>query len=301
MDQASRILSFGEILWDVLPDKRMPGGAPMNAALHMHKLGLDVSFVSRIGKDTYGKELREFIGSAQLDDYILQEDDQHETGQVKVDLTDSNDPQYNIVFPSAWDFIEYTEEVDQRVNNSDLIMYGSLVSRNEKSRKSLLKILEQHAAYHVFDVNLRAPHYSKERIRLLMEKADIVKMNAEEMEILSGWFVGEAENKQEKSRLEGLRSLFDLSVLCVTRGAEGASLLFHGEYYQHPGFTVSVKDTIGSGDAFLAGLIHGLINKFDPLYILKYAAATGAVVATKAGANPLLDNREIHQLINHSG
>jgi fructokinase len=300
MDETSRILSFGEILWDVLPEKKMPGGAPMNVALHLHKLGLNVSFLSRIGKDIYGKELREFIESARLGDYILQEDDQHETGQVKVDLTDSNDPQYDIVFPSAWDYIEYTEQLDQRVKNSDMIIYGSLASRGERSRETLLQILDQHVAYHVFDVNLRTPYYSKERVHLLMDRADLVKMNEVELEILSEWFVEDTGEKQEKTRLEILRSLFDLSVICVTRGAKGASMLFHGEYFQHPGFVVSVKDTIGSGDAFLGGLVYGLLHQNDPSYILKYASATGAVVASKAGANPLFDKGEIHQLINHS-
>lgn len=297
MDINSHILSFGEILWDILPDKRVPGGAPMNVALHLYKLGLKVSFVSRIGQDDYGRELKEFLDGSGLNDYYLQEDQQHATGKVQVDLSDSNDPHYNIVFPSAWDFIEYTDVLDRKAKESHLLVYGSLASRNKVSRHTLLHLLDRHDTYNVFDVNLRYPHYTKQRIETLLDRANVVKMNKAELGILSHWFNERAESGDERKQMESLSSAFELTLVCITHGAEGASLYYKGEYYRQPAFAVSVEDAVGSGDAFLAGLLHGLLNHQGPGRMLEYASASGALVASKTGANPNYDIGEVHQLI----
>ncbi|MCF8335461.1 MAG: carbohydrate kinase [Bacteroidales bacterium] len=297
MNIDSKILCFGEILWDVLPDKKVPGGAPMNVALHLKKLGMNVEFVSRIGKDALGQEFKDYLGSVDFKEYLLQEDGNHPTGTVQVDLSDSNDPKYDIVFPSAWDYIEMTEDLQQIADESEIIVYGSLASRNKVSSRTLQEILDGQGTYNVFDINLREPHYSKERIELLLGKADLVKMNKGELDILTGWFF-QSNGMGEEEQVKYLGSKFECPIVCVTKGENGAGLLYEGKYYRHPGFRVQLMDAIGSGDAFLAALLHGILREESPENILTYACATGAYVASKSGANPDYDINEIRQLIN---
>ncbi|MBS3774972.1 MAG: carbohydrate kinase [Bacteroidales bacterium] len=301
MDINSQILCFGEILWDVLPDKKVPGGAPMNVALHLKRLGMNVKFASRIGSDPLGKELKDYLDSIAFQEYLLQEDRNHPTGTVQVDLSDSNDPKYDIVFPSAWDYIEMTKELKQTAEGSELIVYGSLASRNEVSRKTLQEILDNHNTYNVLDINLRVPHYNKERTKILMNRADLVKMNEEELNILTNWFTDKGHDMEEADQVKLLSSTFDCPVVCVTKGGNGAAMLYEGNYYRHPGYQVEVADAVGSGDAFLAALLHGYLSKGLPEKMLDLACATGAFVASRSGGTPEYGLEEIEKIMRNIG
>jgi len=300
MDINSQILCFGEILWDVLPDKKVPGGAPMNVALHLKRLGMNVKFASRIGSDPLGKELKDFLDSVDFHQYLLQEGRHHPTGTVQVDLSDSNDPKYDIVFPSAWDYIEMTEELKQTAEGSELIVYGSLASRNEVSRETLQELLDNHNTYNVLDINLREPHYTKERTEILMNKADLVKMNEEELNVLAGWFT-DTDNREEEEKVKSLSATFNCPVVCVTKGGNGAAMLYEGNYYRHPGYQVEVADAVGSGDAFLAALLHGYLSKGLPEKMLDIACATGAFVASRSGGTPDYGLEEVYEIMGNIG
>jgi fructokinase len=300
MDNNSQILCFGEILWDVLPGKKVAGGAPMNVSLHLKKLGMNVKFASRIGKDALGKELKDFLDSVAFHEYLLQEDRNHPTGTVKVDLTDSNDPKYDIVFPSAWDYIEMTEELEQTANKSHILVYGSLASRNEVSRNTLQKILAGHNTYNVLDINLRDPHYTKERLESLMNTADLVKMNEEELNILTDWFTYKGDEMDEEDRVKSLSVTFDCPVVCITKGGDGATLLYEDNYYRHPGYKIELADAVGSGDAFLAALLHGYLSKGSPENMLDLACATGAFVASMTGGTPEYGLEEVYEIMGNN-
>lgn len=300
MDINSQILCFGEILWDVLPDKKVPGGAPMNVALHLKKLGMNVKFVSRIGNDPLGQELKDYLDSVDFKEYLLQEDSNHPTGTVQVDLSDSNDPKYDIVFPSAWDYIEMTEELKQTAKELEIVVYGSLASRNEVSRNTLQEILAGHDTYNVLDINLREPHYTRERIEVLMNKADMVKMNEEELNILTGWLTNEGSGRDEEEQVKYLSATFDCPVVCLTKGENGAALLYEDDYYRHPGYKVELADAVGSGDAFLAALLHGYLSKGSPEKMLDLACATGAFVASRSGGTPEYGLEEVYEIMGNS-
>ncbi len=297
MNSNSQILCFGEILWDVLPDKKVPGGAPMNVALHLKKLAMNVKFASRIGNDPLGKELKDYLDSIAFHEYLLQEDRDHPTGTVQVDLSDSNDPKYDIVFPSAWDYIEMTEELKQAADESEIVVYGSLASRNDVSRNTLQEILAIHDTYDVLDINLRDPHYTKERTEILMDKADLVKMNEEELNILMNWFTAKVDEMEEADQVKLLSSKFDCPMVCVTKGGNGAAMLYEGNYYRHPGYKVELADAVGSGDAFLAALVHGYLSKGLPEKMLDLACATGAFVASRVGGTPEYGLDEVYKIM----
>ena len=266
----------------------------MNAAIHLKKLGLDVHFTSRVGQDELGDQLVSYLEGIQFQDYYLQRDGDHPTSIANVDMSDPNDPQYQ--FPDcAWDYIELDRPMKDLVEEAEMVIYGSLVARNEKSRQTLMKILEGEHRYKVFDVNLRRPNYTRQVIEALLEKADLIKMNEHELTVLGEWFFNTRED--EATLLKRLRWRFGAEVIAVTRGGQGASLLWQDDYYRHGGHQVRLVDTIGAGDAFLAGIVNGLLRHEHPREILSLATALGAYVVSQTGGNPTYDMEQIHQLM----
>ena len=291
----SYICCFGEVLWDLLPAGRQMGGAPMNVAAHLQQMGLSSLIISRVGRDDLGNEIIEWLSKNQFPLKWVQTDAQYPTGKVHVDLTDKNQVAYEIVQPAAWDFIEVSDEMIALVSNSSGIVFGSLACRNQVSRSSLLKLLEQ-APFKIFDVNLRPPHYSQELVELLLQQADMVKMNDEELRLISGWY-GLTE-RDELQIMDYLKSTFNIRLLLVTRGGKGAVVLNDSGFYESTGYKVKVADTIGSGDSFLAGFLKMTTSGKPIEEALHFACAIGAIVATYHGASPAVTEKEIQNLMD---
>ncbi len=173
------------------------------------------------------------------------------------------------------------------VKQSDVFVYGSLAARSQQTHETLLALLEV-APRKVFDVNLRAPHYSQQLVEELLHKADIAKLNEHELAELSGWYNNETEpgTADLKTAMEQIRERYTLETLCVTLGPDGAAVLDASGFTKQAGFPVEVADTIGSGDAFLAGFLYKMLQGETPQKTLEFACATGAFVATKQGATP---------------
>ena len=288
-----KVICFGEVLWDLLPMGKLAGGAPMNVAFHLNQLGVEAKMISRIGNDELGKELLDFFQQKNISTELIQKDESQPTGIVKVMLDEKGSPSYEIVQPVAWDFIADQNQLNKETAESDItvFVFGSLAARSTVSRKTLFQLLEK-AQLKILDVNLRAPFYNKELLDTLLQKADIVKMNDEELELIGNWFCPNQQSAREK--MMGLKEKFQLRKIIVTRGANGAVLLGGAnQWCEHSGFSVSVKDTIGSGDAFLAAFISQLLtfNKMEKC--LEYACAMGAFVATRQGGTPAFSKSEL--------
>jgi fructokinase len=287
-----KIVSFGEMLWDVFPNGKIAGGAPMNVALHLHQLNTEVTFISKVGRDQDGQDLLSFLlGYGLPTDHILI-DPSLPTGKVIVDDKDKENIRYEIVQPAAWDNINWTETFQNKVDQADAIIFGSLATRSEVSRSTLLKLLHTQTL-RVFDINLRSPFYSKEGLQDLLSHADILKLNEEELQIL-------IENHGLPTRpadaIKELSASYNLRMICVTKGKDGADLFAEDLFFSHPGFAVTVEDTVGSGDAFLGALIDGYLKGADYPQILENACALGAMVATKKGGTPKYDVRDIEKI-----
>lgn len=288
------VVCFGEVLWDLLPTGEKIGGAPLNVALRLNSLKVDSTIISKVGNDQYGKRLIEFL-SENGQNHIIQEDKEYETGVVNVDIDVNGNASYDIKFPAAWDFIESTQALKKKVSDADYFIYGSLVNRNEVSRKTLFELLEK-ANYKVLDVNLRKPHYDMATLVDLMSYADFIKLNRDELEEVCNYL----EVDKTTSVTEMLKLISEhtqTNHICVTQGACGVTLLHHGEFYHNTGFLVSVKDTVGAGDSFLAGYISQLIEGKRPNMALDFASALAGLVASKAGANSTVYQEEINDLL----
>ncbi|HEY0245611.1 MAG TPA: carbohydrate kinase [Mucilaginibacter sp.] len=285
------VLSFGEILWDAFGDEKQAGGAPMNVALHLAKQGAKVGFASRIGMDASGFELIEYLKENKLYSNLIQQDEILPTCKVTVQLDEQQQATYIIPEPVSWDNIQTETTLTQAAGKAAAIIFGSLACREGATRDTLLNLLDETKALKIFDVNLRAPHYTLSTIENLAARADIVKMNEEEAGLLINGSKGDL-----KEKINEFRNKFHAQTICVTRGENGALVWHDYEFYEHPGCKVEVIDTVGAGDAFLATFINGLINKQPIQQVLEKACAVGAYVTSKRGANPDY-NEDIKRLL----
>jgi fructokinase len=289
-----KILCIGEILWDLLPDGAVAGGAPMNVALHLKNLGMDVRFAGKTGNDKLGRDLKYFLEEHNLETTLLQTDNELPTSTVAVHLGEGNRVSFEIVDNVAWDRIESTPDLIRAASEAEVIVFGTLASRHSFTRNTILQVLEDSSALKLIDVNLRPPYDDREIVETLLESAGIAKLNNDELKVIGDWY-GLPYN--EKELVKWFAERYSCSIVCVTRGDQGA-LLYDGEnILEHPGFKVKVRDTVGSGDAFLAGFLTTFLNGVPLCEALEYACATGALVATRAGATPSFGESEITDII----
>jgi len=294
----NNVVCFGEILWDVFPTHKVIGGAPLNVALRLNTFGVHTSIISRLGTDAYAKRALDYLQQVNLSERYVQKDTAYTTGYVSVLLDYKGSASYEIYKPVAWDFIALDEANRILVSETDIFIFGSLACRNEVSRQTLFKLLEQ-AKFSVFDVNLRKPDYTFELLIDLMQKANVIKLNDDELqEIASRLGV---ENSTIKVQVETLSRQTRTQSVCVTRGSQGALLYWENGFYENTGYQVAVKDTVGAGDSFLAALIFKLfIRKESPDTSLDFACRIGALVASKEGANATVHDWEIMELTKSS-
>lgn len=276
------IICFGEVLWDMLPSGKVAGGAPMNVAHHAKQLGAHSSMISSVGRDALGDDLLDFLEEKKIGAELLQRSETFPTSVVKVHLDDKGSASYEIVEGVAWDDIQITEPMKKAVQQADVLVFGSLVTRGETSKSSLEQLL-QRAKLRVFDVNLREPFFSSTSISSLLEKADVVKTNDDELELLAKWF---GQPPDMPSMTQYLLDRFDLQKVIVTRGSKGAACRDQLGWHEHPGYPVTVKDTVGSGDSFLAGFLTRMLFGESTLDCLDFGCAVGALVATHSGGTP---------------
>ena len=290
-----QITCFGEVLWDVFPNHKKIGGAPLNVALRLKSLGNNTAIISKVGKDNLGNLLLDFISKRGINVQNIQKDAKLKTGKVDVVLDKNGSASYNIMFPRAWDTIELTEADKKLVKSSDAFIFGSLIARNQTSKDTLINLINK-AKYKIFDVNLRAPHYTKKLLIELMNYADFIKFNDDELLEISNYLGSEFTSIEEN--INFISDKTNTSHICVTKGKNGAVLFYNNQFYNNSGYKVTVKDTVGAGDSFLATLIHFLLKNEDPQKSINIACAFGALVAQSEGANPEIDIKNIENLLN---
>ena len=293
MGNSPSIFCYGEVLWDLFPDGKKIGGAPLNVAQRLQSFGYTPFLVSAVGNDANGTAIKAFFKKQNLSSTYLQENPTHPTGIVKVNLDDKGVATYEIASSVAWDHISLPE-IHPSTTRIDLLIFGSLALRNQVSKDTLFQLLQK-ADYKVFDLNLRPPFYSYQVIVDLMKVADFIKFNAEELDEMMHYFAMNTSTLEEK--IAALAKRTQTSTICVSLGAEGAVLYREGNFYRVKGFAVEVVDTVGAGDSFLATLLDGILQRKGTQQLLRRACAVGALVSAQAGANPVIAEEKIQQLI----
>ena len=288
-----KIVCFGELLWDILPDEQLIGGAPLNVALRLHSLGSPAWMISAVGNDKLGKAAIEVLKRKGFPTAGIAKLETSPTGTVQVHLHKGS-ASYTITEDVAWDRIPVDQQLLNELRPWDALVFGSLALRGSYNQKAIMHLLEE-SPYVVFDLNLRPPHYSLERIDYWMRRSDLIKMNEEEFALMASHY--QLANKGLRQNMANMHELTGAHAICVTLGEKGAILYLESTFYQHPGYQTEVVDTIGAGDSFLASLLHELLRNTDPLTALGRACAMGALVAGKKGANCSVSNEEISRIV----
>ena len=282
------IVGIGELLWDLLPSGKQLGGAPANFVYHAGILGAEAYTVSAIGNDETGYEILNLLEHLNLTKKYVSIDEEHPTGTVSVSLDKEGIPAYNIHEDVAWDFIPMDDELMDLAKKTDAVCFGSLAQRSPVSRKSISNFLYnlKKECLKVFDINLRQKFYSKELIASSLELSDILKLNEDELKIISQLF---SLHGTERALLHQILEAFDLQLIALTKGAKGSVLYSSNQNSVLEVPAIKIVDTVGAGDAFTAVLIMGLLNGHPLRSIHEHANRIAGYVCGKAGAMPLME------------
>jgi fructokinase len=294
-----RILSVGEILWDVIGQSEHLGGAPLNFAAHAQKLGHQVFPLSAVGDDARGHRALELIRERGISSEFIRVIAGKPTGTAEVELDLEGKPTFRIVRPAAYDFVELSESDLESLVKLDpqWIYVGTLFHTSSAALASTLRLLQAlPAARRFYDINLRDENWNLTAVEQLSSHATVVKLNDWEAECLDATFDVEGEHESIESFARRWADRFGVETVCVTCGERGCSILKEGKFAQVPGFRVEIADTVGAGDAFAAGFVHGLSQGWDVQQIGRFANAVGAVVAGKPGAIPEWRIDEVREL-----
>ncbi|MAZ27058.1 MAG: carbohydrate kinase [Cytophagaceae bacterium] len=281
--------SYGEVLWDLLPQGKKIGGAPLNVALRMASLGAKSKMISAVGDDENGRQILTYAAENEVGIEGIQLND-WDTGVVNVVLDAKGAAEYTIAYPVAWDKIAMNATAQSIVEAADVFIFGSLACRDEVSRTTLHGLLGL-ARYKVFDVNLRKPHCELQVLKPLLQSADFIKMNDDELyEICRK--LGSPFNSLDQN-LKFLKTWSRAKTICATLGEHGAVLYHEDQLFYHGGYKTQVKDTVGAGDSFLATLLIYILQGKNPQEALDNTCAMGAMVASHDGANPQITQQQL--------
>lgn len=281
------ILSFGEVLWDVVGGREFIGGAPFNFAAHAVRCGVAAELYSRVGRDDRGLRARAEVEQKRVGTAWLQTDDVRPTGWVDVELR-HGEPTYTIGVDAAWDAIQpplAIEEEKLRTTPWQALACGTLAQRAPASRAALarLRTLLPHVPV-FYDVNLRPPHTPFDLVRLTLPGVSILKVNAAEADLLAR----EIWQRPLASRelFARLQADFGVRLLVLTRGGDGAQVVSADGVAEAAAVRVELASAVGAGDAFAAAFVAGWLRGMPVQAALERANRLGAWVASRPEAVP---------------
>lgn len=284
-----RILSIGEILWDVFDQYEHLGGAPLNFAAHAQKLGHEVFPLSAVGDDERGRRTLEILHSRAMSTEFVATLPGVATGTAEVELDMEGKPSFRIVRPAAYDYLDLSPTRLKAISDlkPDWVYFGSLYHTTGEALASTRRVLKAApAARRFYDVNLREGNWNLHALEELSSLATVVKLSDNEAEALDANVDASQANGSIESFCRRWQDRFQCQTMCVTYGERGCAILRNDTFTQVPGFRVEVADTVGAGDAFSAAFVHGLDQGWTSEQIGRFANAVGATVASRAGAIP---------------
>jgi fructokinase len=285
--QKHSVISVGEILIDIFPGYKRIGGAPFNFAYHMLKMGMPVYFITKIGKDIIGRDIINFLDLNGFDTRHVQQDASHETGNVMVTLDSQGNPVFDILKDMAYDYIDFDSRISATLQQTpDLIYFGTLAQRTEHGYKTIQRIISSRGPNTrcLYDVNLRPDCYSQKIVEASLRQCDIVKMSAEELEIIKTMF---GFSNSNRTFIDDLMENFGIEMISLTKGKDGSELFTSAGSYQLKHDPIEIKgDTVGAGDAYTAMLALGYLNRWQPEQILEKATGLAERVCSIKGALP---------------
>jgi len=288
-----RVLGIGELLWDLFPDGPRLGGAPFNVVANMRRLSHPAAFVTAVGDDELGRSAVAAVGELGVDTTFISVAPDLPTGTVAVTPDPVEGHRFTIGSPAAYASIGDADTLVTRLLDlvPEALVYGTLAQRSPAVRELTHRVAtEIRPVNRLYDVNLRDGSWTGDLVLDLLRDATVVKLNGDEAVVLAGLLGSAATGR---ALATALAARYGIERLCITRGAAGATLLVGGDEYMVEGIEVDVADTVGAGDAFAAGLLHGLLTDMPPDETLRFANRLGALVASRAGALPVWSATEL--------
>lgn len=282
-----KIVSIGEILWDVFEDAEHLGGACFNLAAHAARLGHEVFFVSAVGDDERGRRAVQRASALGLTTRYIGTTSEQATGKVTVSVDQAGQPSYVIHRPAAYDFAALTTEAIEELScqHPSWLCFGTLYQMDPRARELTGRLADALPnARYFYDVNLRIDSYTPRLVRELLERATVVKLNDAEVITIGEMLDLPGASIEAFCRENAVK--FGWEAVCVTQGAEGCSVLIGDEFVEAPGYEVQVADAVGAGDAFSAAFIHGMGSGWPAARTADFANRVGALVAGSDGAIP---------------
>ena len=282
-----RIVSIGEVLWDLIGDKEYLGGAALNFSAHAARLGHDVFFVSAVGEDERGQRVLRRMAELGLSTRYVRKIPSYPTGLVTVELNSAGVPRFTLHHPAAYDAPELTdgELAELLTPKPAWIYFGTLFQMSPQARRLTYRLLDSPTgARLLYDVNLRKDSYTMPLVRELMARGQVVKLNAEEAVEVNRMF--DRSPVSVESFCRNYSREFGWQSACVTLGEKGCAMLVGGEYVEANGYQVRADDTVGAGDAFTAAFIHGLSLEWPAGKIADFANRVAALVASRPSGTP---------------
>ncbi|MCB1125057.1 MAG: hypothetical protein KDM81_01075 [Verrucomicrobiae bacterium] len=298
---SKNILAFGEILWDLLPDGAVLGGAPFNFTARVHSLGHRARMISRLGRDDLGRRAFDQATELGLDAGLVQWDDGKPTGTVPIKLDAAGVPDFNILPDVAYDRIELTDDLLRAAGEADCFCFGTLVQRTPHSRATLYALLDAASrSVKLLDINLRRDCYSPETVKESLRRADALKLNEDEVR-----YVAEQLELPAVPLPDFAARVIDsceLRLCIITLGAKGVfAANGSGQYAYEPGRDVPVKDTCGSGDGLTAAFLDAHLQGKTLGECCRIGNAMGSLVATQAGATEPVSRERIAEFLANPG
>ena len=277
------IAGIGELLWDVLPEEEKIGGAPVNFSYHVNALGAMGIPISTVGHDDRGKMALDLLRQAGLDVAGISVSDEYCTGYVNASLDKEGTAIYRFPDEVAWDHLAINEYAENVKIQFDAICFGSLAQRSRVSRRAIFTYLDdlRPQTVRIFDVNIRQNFFSREIIESSLKRADILKMNDEELMTIARLVDLKG---QDQELLPALINRYNLGMVILTRGGGGSILMTQDDFSEHKGVNTQITDTIGAGDSFTAATIIGYLHGLSLDEINERANHIAAYVCSRRGA-----------------
>ena len=286
------IIVVGEILFDIFEDKKRIGGAPFNFAYHLKHMGLPVRFITRVGDDNLGHQITTFLGEKGFALEDVQVDKVHPTGQVRVTLDDRGVPRFDILTDVAYDFIDLAHIPPIDWAAVDLVYFGTLAQRSAYGFNQWQRFLNHSGAraQYFCDINLRLPHVAAETVRVALERADILKLNTDELAYVQKLLGSQGP---WEPFVDELMTGCGLDLLALTRGEQGSVLYSGGQIVTAPlQPSKIVVDTVGAGDAYAAVLAMGWVSRLPLARIADLASDFAGRICAVSGAVP--DDEQVY-------